>query len=116
MSEEDYKIAYGNVMIANKMLEKELDKFRPFKNAYEMKKEIERLKERISYLERSNDRREDTILDLREEVISLQTIINKTKEYIVNNDIMKVSKEKDTKGSIFCDTELLDILKEVDKK
>ena len=43
MNEEDYKIAYENVMTANKMLEKELDKFRPFTSAYEMKKEIEKL-------------------------------------------------------------------------
>lgn len=34
----------------------------------EIYKENERLKERIAYLERSNDRREDTILGLRQEL------------------------------------------------
>ena len=38
------------------------------KNTLEEKdKEIERLKERIEYLERSNNRREDDILELRKE-------------------------------------------------
>ena len=34
----------------------------------ELEQENERLKERIAYLERSNDRREDTILGLRQEL------------------------------------------------
>lgn len=52
------------------------------KETKELEKEIERLKERISYLERSNDRREDTILGLREEIVEEQTKISKAIEYI----------------------------------
>lgn len=44
----------------------EIDKLR-IKN-YELQQENERLKERVAYLERSNNRREDTILGLRQEI------------------------------------------------
>lgn len=45
------------------------------------------------------------------EKIDLENSIKNVREYIENNDIMKVSKEKETKGSIFCcDKELLEIL------
>ena len=56
--------------------------------------------------------------DLKEKIERLQSIIKDVREYIEHNDIMKVSKENETKGSIFCcDKELLEILdKESDKE
>ena len=39
-------------------------------------------KERIKYLERSNNRREDTILEQRQEISTLEDNWNKLKEYI----------------------------------
>ena len=43
------------------------------------------LKERIKYLERSNDRREDTIIELRQENNDLEDNWNKLKEFLENN-------------------------------
>ena len=45
-------------------------------------KEYEGLKERIEYLERSNNRREDTIIAERDENIELSNKIDKAIEYI----------------------------------
>ena len=49
---------------------------------YDLQQENERLKERIAYLERSNDRREDTILGLRQEIIDAEDVIDKAIEII----------------------------------
>lgn len=49
--------------------------------------------------------------DLEGKLQQKENIIKEVREYIESNDIMKVSKEKETKGSIFCcDKELLEIL------
>lgn len=45
-------------------------------------KENKHLKERIEYLERSNNRREDTITEQYHEIVGLETRWNKLKEYI----------------------------------
>lgn len=50
------------------------------------KKEIERLKERIDYLERSNNRREDEILELRQENADLDNIVSEL-EKILDEDV-----------------------------
>ena len=42
----------------------------------------EKLKERIEYLERSNNRREDTIIEQRQEISDLEDNWNKLKKYI----------------------------------
>lgn len=47
-----------------------------------LQQENEKLKERIEYLERSNNRREDTILEQRKEISNLEDNWNKLKEYI----------------------------------
>ena len=44
--------------------------------------ENKQLKERIEYLERSNNRREDTILEQRQKISDLEDNWNKLKEYI----------------------------------
>lgn len=51
-----------------------------------LKKENEQLKERIEYLERSNNRREDTILEQRQEISDLEDNWNKLKEWIKVRD------------------------------
>lgn len=43
-------------------------------------KENKQLKERIAYLERSNNRREDTIIEQRQEISNLEDNCNKLKE------------------------------------
>lgn len=55
------------------------------KTYYEINKlqqENEKLKERIEYLERSNDRREDTILEQRQEISNLEDNWNILNEYL----------------------------------
>lgn len=47
-----------------------------------LKKENQQLQERIEYLERSNNRREDTILEQRQEISDLEDNWNKLKDYI----------------------------------
>lgn len=46
----------------------------------EIQKENKQLKERIEYLERSNNRREDTILEQRQEISNLEDNWNELKE------------------------------------
>lgn len=46
----------------------------------QLQQENKQLKERIAYLERSNNRREDTILEQRQEIIDLEIRWNKLKE------------------------------------
>lgn len=53
----------------------------------EIQQENKQLKERIAYLERSNNRREDTILEQRQEISDLEDNWNKLKEYIRKNII-----------------------------
>lgn len=45
-------------------------------------KENQQLKERVDYLERSNNRREDTILEQRQEISNLEDNCNKLKKWI----------------------------------
>ena len=48
----------------------------------QLQQENEKLKERIEYLERSNNRREDTIIEQRQEISDLEDNWNKLKKYI----------------------------------
>jgi hypothetical protein len=54
-------------------------------NIFDLVFENQQLKERIEYLERSNDRREDTILEQRQEISNLEDNWNKLREWIVYN-------------------------------
>ena len=54
-----------------------------------LKKENESLKERIEYLERSNNRREDTILEQRQEISDLEDNWNKLKEIAKSQSSLK---------------------------
>lgn len=51
----------------------------------EIQQENQLLKERINYLERSNSRREDTILEQRQEISDLEDNWNNLKEDLKNN-------------------------------
>lgn len=88
----------------------------------EYKKEIERLKERIEYLERSNNRREDEILELRKENADLDNIINKLEESLkddkeeYNKDLDLETKElynEYWRGYSICADKNLDYLQEL---
>ena len=54
------------------------------KTYYEIIKSWKKLKERIEYLERSNDRREDTILEQRQEISNLKDNWNELKNFLKN--------------------------------
>ena len=54
-----------------------------------LQQDNEKLKERIEYLERSNNRREDTILEQRQRLIDLEDNWNKLKECL--KDVMNSS-------------------------
>lgn len=50
-----------------------------------LKEENQRLKERIEYLERSNNRREDTIMSLRDEIIDqkdYENVLNELEKWV----------------------------------
>lgn len=51
----------------------------------DLQQEKKQLQERIEYLERSNNRREDTILDQRQEISDLEDNWNKIKEYCADS-------------------------------
>ena len=51
----------------------------------QLQQDNKKLKERIEYLERSNNRREDTILEQRQEISDLEDNWNKLKKWIVYN-------------------------------
>lgn len=68
------------------------------------------LKERIEYLERSNNRREDTILEQRQKISDLEDNWNKLKDYIVKEYYMYLPLEAST-NSI---TILIDKMKELE--
>ena len=51
----------------------------------QLQQENKELKERIEYLERSNNRREDTILEQRQEISDLEDNWDKLKEWLESN-------------------------------
>ena len=52
----------------------------------EIQKENQKLKERIEYLERSNNRREDTIFEQRQEISDLEDKLSKIETLIINHN------------------------------
>ena len=74
-----------------------------------LKKENKQLQERIEYLERSNNRREDTILEQRKEISDLEDNWNKLKECL--KDVMNGSEADDKE---FVET-ILDIIQEIEQ-
>ncbi len=62
-----------------------------------LQQENKQLKEKIEYLERSNNRREDTILEQRQEISNLEDNWNELKE----NEKDKIILDKDMFDSLF---------------
>ena len=56
-----------------------------YKYIKQLQQENKILKERIEYLERSNNRREDTILEQRQEISDLEDNWDKLKEWLESN-------------------------------
>lgn len=75
----------------------------------ELQQENKQLQERIEYLERSNNRREDTILEQRQKISDLEDNWNKLKVYI----------KTEIPEGVFIDTEwfvsILDKMQELEK-
>lgn len=79
-----------------------------------LKQENQQLKERIAYLERSNNRREDTILEQRQEISDLEDNWNKLKEIAKSQSGFK--KRADLKGGLWFEVDdLLDKMQEMEK-
>lgn len=74
-------------------------------------KENQQLQERIEYLERSNNRREDTILEQRQRLSDLEDNWNKLKDYIVKEYYMYLPLEASAKSI----TILIDKMKELEQ-
>lgn len=84
--------------------EKEIEEFESdvqklYDYTMNLQKENEQLKERIEYLERSNNRREDTILEQREEIGNLEQQCKKQKE-VIDKVIECVEKEYYSKNTV----------------
>lgn len=77
---ESQAIAKEVILSEIKNLQKE-NKHLDWVNCH-LRKINEKLKERIAYLERSNNRRECTILEQRQEISDLEDNWNKLKEYV----------------------------------
>lgn len=78
----------------------------------QLQQKNQKLQERIEYLERSNNRREDTILEQRQEISDLEDNWNKLKEYLYNQ--IPTDKTVLTKHiKIF---EVLDKIKELEQR
>lgn len=79
-----------------------------------LKKENKQLQERIEYLERSNNRREDTILEQRQEISDLEDNWNKLKEIAKSQSGFK--KRVDLKGGLWFEIDdLLDKIQELEQ-
>lgn len=75
-------------------------------------KENQQLQEKIVYLERSNNRREDTILEQRQEISDLEDNWNKLKEYIAKEYYIYLPLDAGTKSI----TILIDKMQELEEK
>lgn len=73
-----------------------------------LKKENKELKERIEYLERSNNRREGTITEQYHEIVGLETRWNKLKEYIKETKLKEFEKSYGKRyGKTFTQAEIV---------
>lgn len=73
-----------------------------------LQQENEKLKERIEYLEGSNNRREDTILEQRQEISDLEDNWIKLKEYIKETKLKEFEKSYGKRyGKTFTQAEII---------
>lgn len=73
----------------------------------------EKLKERIEYLERSNNRREDIILEQRQEISDLEDNWIKLKEYMIKEQTRIVIENTDEDEFVY--TDLLNKMQKLEK-
>ena len=85
-----------------------------FINCWNLQQENKQLKERIAYLERSNNRREDTILEQRQKISDLEDNWNKLKEYLHNVDAV-VDYSENYDGYFINYDELIDKIQELEQ-
>lgn len=69
----------------------------------------QKLQERIEYLERSNNRREDTILEQRQEISDLEDNWNKLKEFVLKKQAVLFNTE------YTCYSNILDKMQELEQ-
>lgn len=79
----------------------------------ELQQENKKLKERIEYLERSNNRREDIILEQRQEINNLEDNWNKLKEW-VNKHYDYYMNNEDYIGGRLCFTDIKNKMQEIE--
>ena len=66
----------------------------------DLQQENKQLKERIEYLERSNDRREDTIIEQRQEISDLEDNWGRLKEWVKEQPIFNYLAPVDIKNKM----------------
>ena len=78
-----------------------------------LQQENQKFQERIEYLERSNNRREDTIIEQRQEISDLEDNWNKLKEYLHNVDVV-IDYSENYDGRFINYDELIDKIQELE--
>lgn len=79
-----------------------------------LQQENKQLKERMEYLERSNDRREDIIIEQRQEISDLEDNWDELKEYLHNVDVV-VDYSENYDGHFINYDELIDKMQELER-
>lgn len=81
---------------------------------FSLKQENKQLKERMEYLERSNDRREDIIIEQRQEISDLEDNWDELKKYLHNVDVV-VDYSENYDGHFINYDELIDKMQKLEK-
>lgn len=76
--------------------------------------ENKQLQERIEYLERSNDRREDIIIEQRQEISDLEDNWDELKKYLHNVDVV-IDNSENYDGHFINYDELIDKIQELEQ-
>lgn len=79
-----------------------------------LKKKNQQLQERMEYLERSNNRREDTIFEQSQKIIDLEDNWVKLKEYLHNVDVV-IDYSENYDGSFINYDELINKMQELEQ-
>lgn len=81
---------------------------------FSLKQENKQLKERMEYLERSNDRREDIIIEQRKEISDLEDNWDELKKYLHNVDVV-VDYSENYDGHFINYDELIDKMQKLEQ-
>lgn len=85
-----------------------------FEKYCDLKQENKQLKERMEYLERSNDRREDIIIEQRQEISDLEDNWDELKKYLHNVDVV-VDYSENYDGHFINYDELIDKMQKLEQ-